>query len=178
MKKIILLVCVLLLGCSANPIKPSDLSNPDALTGKPIKERVYESYKKINNQLGLLEKLDKNEPIQKYKLIEHNNGVDARVNDSKTIPKGFNKNYIIENDNTAKTISTIDWKNDSFNKLIKNIANVMNYKLIVSGNKDRKINYKADNKNVYAILNELKQIDKGISVNVMDSAKLIEVKYE
>jgi hypothetical protein len=90
MKKIILISASLLIltGCATKPV-PVKVDSEPILVGLPISERVEKSSKTINEQLDLLTKLNNKKYVGTYEMVQHNNGLDARIGSTRTLPASY-----------------------------------------------------------------------------------------
>jgi hypothetical protein len=77
-------------------------------------------------------------------------------------------------------VKKIIWKNQSFNGLIKNLANIIGYEVVVSGPvSDKEIDYTAENKSVGVILNELSVNSSGYAdLIIINKNKTINIFYK
>lgn len=144
-------------GCATHEVIQEKVDIEPILVGKPISQKVQESQQSISDQLSLLNKIQNKEKVGTYKVVTHNNDLDARVGSSRTIPQYYaaketaeqvkvNKAAVVETKKTVETdllkvkINSIDWKNDSLNKLAEKFAGAINYKLIITENNYKDVN--------------------------------------
>ena len=93
MKKFLILSfsIMVLTGCATTQQTTIKVEEEPILVGIPLNERIARSEKKINEQLGLLEKIRERKYVGSYNMVVHNNELDARKNSSRTLPEIYAK---------------------------------------------------------------------------------------
>jgi hypothetical protein len=186
MKKNIILFAVvaMLAGCASVVPTPAPKDQEPVLTGLSMKERVATASKDINNQVELLNKINENRYVGKYKMVTHNNELDARKGSSRTVPPEQKEVTVVqakapEAVKTGDTIKKIDWKHSSLNDLVKGFASAAGYKLVlVSNSADRNVTFSVENENIFSALNRLKtQVMPFALITVVDKEKTIYLNY-
>lgn len=179
MKKNIVLfaVIVMLTGC-ATVVPPTSTAPKDqepVLIGLSMKEKIATASKEINSQVDLLNKINQNSYVGTYKLVTHNNELDARKGSSRTVPQQVSNNTT----NTNETIKKIDWEQSSLNELVKGFGTAAGYKVVlVSGNTDKMVTFHVENENIFNALNRLKaQVATVALITVVAQEKTIYLNY-
>ena len=179
-------VVVMLAGCATVvPPPPAPRDQEPVLTGMSMKERVATASNDINNQVDLLNKINENRYAGKYKLLIHNNELDARKGSNRTVPSEQKQTTIVQAKAAQEpvrlgvTVKKIDWKNSSLNDLVKGFGAAAGYKVVlISNTADRNINFYVENENVFSALNRLKiQVMPFALVTVVDKEKTIYLNY-
>lgn len=187
MKKNIILFAVvaMLAGCaSVVPPTPSPGDKEPVLTGLSMKERVATVSKDINNQVELLNKINENRYVGKYKMLTHNQELDARKGSSRTVPPEPKEVPVAQVKPTSEVksgdvIKKIDWKHSSLNELVSGFGKAAGYKVVqVSKNTDRNVTFYVENENIFSALNRLKtQVMPFALITVVDKEKTIYLNY-
>jgi len=194
MKKNIVLVAVvaLLSGCaSVAPTVQSSKDQEPILVGLPMKEKIAIASKDINNQMDLLSKVNGQKYVGSYKLVTHNNDLDARKGSSRTLPPQVEEKKVAppveapppvvkeKSADNSKIIKKIDWKNSSLNDLVKGFGSAIDYKVVlVSKEKDKNVSFSVENEPVLSALDRLKTQVRGFAlITVEDKSKTIYLNY-
>ena len=151
------------------------------LVGISMKEKLAVASKDINNQIDLLNRIKENRYAGSYKVVEHNNNVDARKGSSNTIPQAYAKEPLVNVSPVANpnNIKKIDWKNSSLNELVQGFGKAAGYQVIlVAGSKDKNITFSVENENIFSALNRLKDYVKPFAlITVVEKNKIIYLNY-
>lgn len=181
---------ILLSGCAVvqPPAEPIMVDREPILVGKPIGVRLSEARNKISGQFELLNQIQQGGSIGEYKVVEHNNNLDARIGSSRTIPKAYaNPVSVPVADATTKNpvgenkIKKIEWNNNSLNSLVGNFSKALGYELVIKQGSfnDVNINYAVENVTVQEALKKLqKQISPFADLIVVDDNKTVNLIYK
>lgn len=162
-------LAVLATGCATVPPPTQYVDKEPILVGVPISERIAKTDKEINEQIELLDRVSSGKYAGKYEVVQHNNGLDARVGSSRTLPKAYaqkdnpkvtasptatSTSSAIEN----KIVKKIDWKSSSANELGKSLAKAMGYEFALKTGeiKDRNIDFTVNQEPLHSVLDKFK----------------------
>ena len=193
MKKIIplVLICLGFAGCTTivkPPVKEM-LDQEPILVGEPMSKRVAVATNDINNQLELLNKINSGKYVGTFSMVTHNNEMDARKGSSKTVPKAYAynetpKSQSLKEDNLSTPavkdkIKKIDWKDGSLNDLVRSFGVATGYQVVlVNDKKDKNINFKVENENIFVALARLKnEVSSFALLTVVEKTKVIYLNY-
>lgn len=183
-------IMVLLNGCAVvqPPSTPIMVDREPILVGKPISLKLSEARNKINGQFELLNQVQQGGSIGEYKVVEHNNNLDARIGSSRTIPKAYANPVVIPiADATTKNpvgenkIKKIEWNNNSLNSLVGNFSKALGYELVIKQGSfnDVNINYSIEDVTVQEALKKLqKQISPFADLMIVDNNKTVNLIYK
>lgn len=179
---------VMLAGCATVPPPVQQMVDEEpTLVGKPVAEKIFETSQSINDQLELLERVEKGGHIGKYSIVEHNNKVDARKGSDRTLPRAYSKEEVASavtkavSSPAAKKVKRIEWSNNSLNELANNFAKALGYTLVVKESVyiDRNVNFLAENVTLKEALEKLRQqVAPSVEIIVVEQNKTINVIYK
>lgn len=169
-------LAVLATGCATVPPPTQYVDKEPILVGVPISERIAKTDKEINEQIELLDRVSTGKYAGKYEVVQHNNGLDARVGSSRTLPKAYAQKDAPKVTATASTTVTsttvtstasaienkivkkIDWKSSSANELGKSLAKAMGYEFALKTGelKDRNIDFTVNQEPLHSVLDKFK----------------------
>lgn len=189
MKKSILLSSSLLIlaGCATPPAPVVKTDVEPILVGIPLNERVAKSSKAIYEQMDLLNQVQAKKNLGSYKMVEHNNGLDARKGSSRTIPQAYSKNESLDKEIVAMPndpklqlkLKRIEWEDNSANLLGKEFAKTLGYNFVVNGDKDVNISLKIENETLESAINKFKAaLQPNATVLIVEKNQTFNIIYK